>query len=168
MGLLSGAGILLTSSLFFSLSLHLGVVCFLGHASILLVPLPLLVLAFAILMAKSIVDEDFKKQPIGQKITYALLAGIFPVSSSRPNDEEDQRSDGVFVKRDKNSYSELTLLHFLHFLAYIAGATTYYLLTETSPAFNDVMGKIESSSSSWVVFVWCPITCLLSILTRIL
>merc|ERR1712004_599290 len=133
-------------------------------------PLPLLVLAFVILMAKSIVDKNFKKQPIGQKITYALLAGIFPVSSTRPQDKEDQRSDGVFVKGDKNSYSELTLLHFLHFLAYIAGATTYYILTETSPSFNDTMGKIKSSSginSSWVVFVWCPITCLLSVLARI-
>ena len=151
--------------------MHLGVVCFLGHASIFLVPLPLLVLAFAILMAKSIVDKDFKKQPIGQKITYALLAGIFPVSSSRPKDQEDQRSDGVFVKGDKNSYSELTLLHFLHFLTYIAGATTYYILTEISPAFNETMGKIKSSSginSSWVVFIWCPIACLLTILARIL
>ena len=56
--------------------------------------------------------------------------------------------------------------------SYIRSDTlSYYILTETSPAFNDVMGKIESSSginSSWVVFVWCPMTCLLSILARIL
>ena len=168
---LSSAGILLTLSLFFSLCTYIGVVCFLGHASIFLVPAPLAVLAIVLLIAKSMVDADFREQPIGQKITYALLAAIFPVSSSRPKPHEDVTTDAVIVKGDKNSTSELTLLHFLHLLTYLAGALTYFLLSESNPAFNETMRKIEISSginSSWVIFVLCPLACILSIITRLL
>ena len=169
--LLSGAGILLTLSLFFSLSMHIGVVCFLGHASIFFVPLPLAVLAFAILISKSILDSDFKDQPMGPKITYSLLAGIFPVSSPRPRNQHAGKPDAVIADGEKNSYSELTCLHFVHFLAYLAGAATYFVLSKTSPAFNETMGKIETSSgvgSSWVILLSCPIACLFSVLTRLL
>ena len=169
--LLSGAGILLTVSLFLSLSMHIGVVCFLGHASIFFVPLPLAVVAFAILISKSILDSDFKDQPMGLKITYSLLAGIFPVSSPRPRNQDEGKPDAVISDGEKNSYSELTCLHFLHFLTYLAGTATYVVLSKTSPAFNETMGKIESSSgidSSWVILLGCPIASLFSVLARLL
>ena len=151
--------------------MHIGVVSFLGHFSIFFVPLPLAVVAFAILISKSIIDSDFKDQPMGPKITYSLLAAIFPVSSPRPRNQDKRKTDAVIADGEKNSYSELTCLHFLHLLTYLAGAATYVVLSKTSPAFNETMGKIESSSgvnSSWVIFLGCPIACLFSVLARLL
>ena len=164
--LLSAGGVTLTLSLFFSLSMNIGVACFLGHASIFLVPLPLSILALVILLAKSIVDPDFQKQPMAQRISYSLLAGIFPISSRRPTDEEDQN-----IAKHKNSSSELLLLHLIHFLNTLVWAVVYAALMETSPAFSEAMGKIEQANglnSSWVIFLACPLACGFSILARVI
>ena len=169
--LFSGAGILLTLSLFFSLFMHVGVVCFLGHANIFLVPLPLAIVAFGILITKSVVDRDFRDQPLGEKITYSLLAAIFPLSSQKPAREEEEKPGAVIAKGEKNAYSELTLLHLLHLLTTLAGTGIFVGLIMTNSAFNEGMGKIESSSgvrSVWVICVGCPAAFVGSILARLL
>ena len=174
-GTLTPSGILLTLSLFFSLSMHIGIVSFLGHFSIFLIPLPLALLTFTILIAKSCIDPHFQKEPFRQKFTYSLLAAIFPVSSTRPTMEveggEDDDSERVCFVQEKDASSELTLLHILHFGTYLASTTIYTVLMLTNLAFVNAMGKVEGSSglnSSLVIFVGCPVASLLSILARLL
>ena len=170
-GLLSPAGLLLTLSLFFSICLHIGVVAFLGHFNIFLVPLPLVVLALVILVVKSCIDEDFQTMPIGQRITYSLLAAIFPISSPRPASAERRRADGVLLVQEKDASSELMLLHLMHLGNWMVWAVVYLVLMQVSPAFEDAMGKVKESSeldSTWVVCLACPVAWLSSILCRVI
>lgn len=172
--LLSPGGIALTLSLSFSLSMYFGITCFLGHAYIFIVPFPLILIALIILLAKSTVDQDFQKQPFSQRITYSLLAAIFPISSKRPmkteEGEEEGENTGRIVAELKDSSSELVLLHILHFLNMSTWAAVYAVLLETIPEFSEAMGKIEQANginSSWAIFLGCPVACLLSILARV-
>ena len=167
--LLSAAGVTLTFSLFFSLFMQIAVACFLGHASIFIALLPLTVLALTILLAKSTVDEEFRKQPLAQRIAYSLLAGIFPISSRRPAEDEEENS-GQNETRYKNSYSELLLLHILHLANVLFWMIVFVILMQTSSAFSDKIGKIEQANgldASWIIFLGSPIACLLSILCRL-
>ena len=167
--LISGGGVTLALSLFFSLAMHVGVISFLGHASIFLVPLPLILLSLIILLAKSFVDEDFRKEPMAERISYSLLAGIFPISSRRPKAEEGEEDQNIVTHKD--SSSELLLLHILHILNTLLWAVVYAVLIKTSPAFSDSMGKIEQANginSSWVIFLGCPVASVFSILARVI
>ena len=123
-------------------------------------------------MAKSCIDGDFRSEPFSQKITYSLLASIFPISSTRPADKKTIRADGAFLVHDaKDASSELTLLYLMHFSNWMVCALVYLVLMQVSPNFVEAMVKIEESScldSTWVIFLGCPIAFILSILSRIL
>lgn len=169
--LLSPAGILLTFSLFFSLSFHIAILGFLGHFNIFLVPLPLVVLASFILTTKSCVDKDFRSVPIPQRITYSLLAAIFPISSPKPAKRTGADGVSVPVVEEKDSSSELMLLHLLHLSNWIVLAAVYIVLMQVSSSFVDAMGNVEAASgldSTWIVFVGSPVSCILSIGFRLL
>ena len=162
----------MTLSFFFSLFMQVAVACFLGHASIFIVPLPLTMLALVILLVKSIVDKDFRRQPLAQRITHSLLAGIFPISSRRPiEDEGKKENSGQNEPKHKDSSSELLLLHILHMTNTLVWTIVFASLMQTSGAFSDKIGKIEKANgldASWVIFLGSPIACLLSILCRLM
>ena len=147
--------------------MHVAIVGFLGHFSIFLVPLPLVTLAIVILVAKSCIDENFRSMPIGQKITFSLLAAIFPISSTRPANAER----AAFVAEEKDASSELMLHHLLHLGSWMVWAAVYVILMQVSPTFEETMGKIEMSSglnSTSVIFLGCPVAIVSSILIRLL
>ena len=110
--------------------------------------------------------------PIEQKITYSLLASIFPISSTRPATGETRRADGAIQVQDaKDASSELTLLYLMHFANWMVWSVVYIVLMQVSPNFVDGMKKIEESSgfdSNWVIFFGCPVAFLFSILSCVL
>ena len=109
---------------------------------------------------------------MGQKITYSLLASIFPISSTKPSNAERRGADGVpLVLEEKDTSSELTLLILLHLGSWMVWAVVYIILMQVNPSFEDAMGKVEVSSgldSTWTVCLGCPLAGILSIGLRLL
>ena len=160
-------------SLFSSLFLHVVIVCFLGYAHIFLVPAPMVALAFVVFVTKRAFDPDFQNQSLGEKIIFSLLFGIFPMSSRRPrerDDDKEARLAGVIIAKEKKSAPEMTFLYITHACSALAWMTIFYFLSQRNPDFKETMTKIKSFcgvSSSWAIFLGGPLAFAISILLRL-
>ena len=157
-----------------SLSLHLCSTTFLSYASIFITPLPLVILATANLLSKSYFDKTFRSWPIGRKITFCLLAAIFPVSTpdkkeAKEDNDEDESTTSVFSR--KLSGAELTFHHLLHSINFCVCAGIFAYLNFANAEFKDNMMKIKAANGIdpvLLVFIGGPVSMVCSVVFRLL
>ena len=171
-GLFSVGGLLLTFSFLMSLFMHVAIVVALGYHSVYLTTAPLLFAASVLFLVKSCVDKQFRTWMLGPKLTHCLIAGIFPVTTPRPeskigNTQED--SGSLATAKVKMSLGELFFAYLLHLAVLVLGMIAFTLLS-FDPEYVEKMRKLEEVSTismEVMVYIACPVAFLLSILSQL-
>ena len=166
-GLFSVGGIFLTFSFLMSLFMHVAIVVAIGYHSVYLTTAPLLLASSVIFLVKSCVDKQFRTWRLGPKLTHCLIAGIFPVTTPRPeskmeNKQENTRS--LATAKVKMAGGELFFGYLLHLAVLVLGLIAFTLLS-ANPEYDEKMRKLEEVSTismATMVYTACPLALLLS------
>lgn len=171
--LFSVGGLLLTFSFLMSLLMHVAIVVALGYYSVYLTTTPLLIASSVLFLAKSCVDKQFRTWRLGPKLTHCLIAGIFPITTPRPEskvENKQENTSSLATAKVKMACGELFFAYLLHLAILVFGMIAFTILS-TDPEYAEKMRKLEEVSTismEVMVYVACPVAFLLSILSQLI
>ena len=158
-----------------SVTPHMVIAVTFGYKSIYLSPAPLLVSAFVLLISKSLIDKQFRRQGCGFRLVTSMLASIFPIISKLPSrgasSEEQDNGQTRFMARVKSTGSEFGFVYVLHALNILVGTVSYTVLMQTDENFVVTIEKVEQAcgiSFAVLIYVVCPVCLLVSLLSTLL
>jgi hypothetical protein len=171
-GLFSAGGVTLTISFICALMLHVTYAVTMGYFTIYATPIPFLFPVITILVTKWCTDEHFSNWTFPEKIVFCLIASIFPITTPRPRqDEEEVESETTYVMKKKKSSQEITFLYMVQAINFVLGLLVFGVLLNFAPGYEASIDSVKRASSvdlTLAMFVGGPIALMASVAFRII